>query len=54
MGDIFKTPDVRFSRLESLFSVSNENISISQVVEGCPNLYMLHIEGPTKKFPGHG
>ncbi|XP_061371186.1 putative disease resistance protein At1g50180 [Gastrolobium bilobum] len=50
-GDIFKSHDVTFSHLESLFFVSSENMSIVLVVAGCPNLYKLHIEGPIMNFP---
>ncbi|KAK7329090.1 hypothetical protein VNO77_23236 [Canavalia gladiata] len=52
-GDIFKSPNVTFSHLESLFFVSSEDISIVHVAAGCPNLYKLHIEGPIKTFPEH-
>lgn len=50
-GDIFKSPEVTFSHLESLFFVSSEDISVLQVAAGCPNLYKLHIEGPIANFP---
>ncbi|KAJ1439849.1 P-loop containing nucleoside triphosphate hydrolase [Sesbania bispinosa] len=50
-GDIFKSPDVTFRHLESLFFVSSEDISVVQVAAGCPNLYKLDIEGPIINFP---
>lgn len=50
-GDIFKSPNVTFSHLESLLFVSSEDISVSQVTAACPNLYKLHIEGPIMNFP---
>ncbi|KAI4335328.1 hypothetical protein L6164_013983 [Bauhinia variegata] len=50
-GDIFKSQSVTFSCLESLFFVSTEDISVAQVVEGCPNIYKLQIEGPMDKLP---
>ncbi|KAJ7955864.1 Disease resistance protein [Quillaja saponaria] len=52
-GDIFKSQGVIFSRLESLFFVSNEDMSFNHILAGCPNLYKLHIEGPIDKFPEH-
>nr|KYP59320.1 Putative disease resistance protein At1g50180 family [Cajanus cajan] len=50
-GDIFRYRNVTFSHLESLFFVSSEDISITDVALGCPNLYKLHMEGPIKNFP---
>ncbi|XP_057430343.1 putative disease resistance protein At1g50180 [Lotus japonicus] len=50
-GDIFKSSNVTFNYLESLFFVSSEEISVLQVALGCPNLYKLHIEGPIVNFP---
>ncbi|XP_027338957.1 putative disease resistance protein At1g50180 [Abrus precatorius] len=52
-GDIFRSPNVTFSHLASLFFVCSEDISTVHVVVGCPNLYKLHIEGPIKNFPEH-
>jgi hypothetical protein len=50
-GEIFKSTNVTFNHLESLFYVSSEEISILEVSRGCPNLYKLHIEGPISNFP---
>ncbi|GAU51546.1 hypothetical protein TSUD_414090 [Trifolium subterraneum] len=50
-GEIFKSTNITFNHLESLFYVSSEEISILEVSAGCPNLYKLHIEGPISNFP---
>lgn len=50
-GDIFKSTNVTFNHLESLFYVSSEEISVLDVSAGCPNLYKLHIEGPISNLP---
>ncbi|KAJ6355038.1 hypothetical protein OIU77_005600 [Salix suchowensis] len=50
-GAIFRTPRVRFYRLQSLSFVSNEDSTVVQVIQGCPNLYKLHIEGQIEKLP---
>ncbi|XP_058723298.1 putative disease resistance protein At1g50180 [Vicia villosa] len=50
-GEVFKSTNVKFIHLESLFYVSSEDISILEVSAGCPNLYKLHIEGPITNFP---
>ncbi|KAJ6863783.1 disease resistance protein [Populus alba x Populus x berolinensis] len=50
-GAIFRSPHVRFYRLQSLSFVSNEDSTVVQVIQGCPNLYKLHIEGQIEKLP---
>ncbi|CAJ1975822.1 unnamed protein product [Sphenostylis stenocarpa] len=50
-GHIFRSHNLQFSHLKSLFFVSYEDISIVHVALGCPNLYKLHIDGPIKNFP---
>ncbi|KAJ6958813.1 disease resistance protein [Populus alba x Populus x berolinensis] len=50
-GAIFRSPHVRFYRLQSLSFVSNEDSTVVQVIQGCPNLYKLHIEWQIEKLP---
>ncbi|WCJ44202.1 Disease resistance protein (CC-NBS-LRR class) family [Euphorbia peplus] len=50
-GLIFKSPGVKFTHLESLSFVSNEDPTVIQVITGCPHLFKLHIEGQIEKLP---
>ncbi|XP_065880795.1 putative disease resistance protein At1g50180 [Euphorbia lathyris] len=50
-GLLFKSVGVKFTHLESLSFVSNEDPTVVQVITGCPHLYKLHIEGQIKKLP---
>lgn len=50
LGLIFNPHGCKFTDLESLSFVSNEDTTVIEVITGCPNLYKLQIEGQIEKL----
>ncbi|KAF3952653.1 hypothetical protein CMV_021812 [Castanea mollissima] len=58
-GEIFNPPNKKLSSLRSLsmktemLSFPDKVVDVEQVVQGCPRLHKLHIEGRINKLPNH-